>query len=349
MKISFISTQTVNQGVRSTLARMQTDLVKAQKELSTGRVADQGLALGAQAGRSVSLARDIERLGVMIDTNALAAGRLSTTQDALGQIGNLAQSFLGTLTSTGAGSATEEVARQDAANSLAALTAVINSNLNGEYIFAGINTDVQPLNDFFAPGSLAKASLDAAFLGHFGFTQTDPAAATITAADMQAFLDTVAEPLFLGGGWAGNWSNASDQAIVTRIALHETAETSVSANNDGTRKLVMATALVADLLRGPLSTAGREVLFDKAVQLAGAATADIADLQATTGLIEQRITRANERLSMQIEIFERGVHDLEAVDPYELSIRISTLLGQIETSYALTARIHQLSLVRYLP
>ena len=40
---------------------------------------------------------------------------------------------------------------------------------------------------------------------------------------------------------------------------------------------------------------------------------------------------------------------LEGVDPYEASSRLSTLLTQVETAYAMTARIQQLTLLNYLP
>ena len=40
--------------------------------------------------------------------------------------------------------------------------------------------------------------------------------------------------------------------------------------------------------------------------------------------------------------------DLEAVDPYETSIELNTLLTQIETSYSITSRIQQLSIMRFL-
>ena len=37
---------------------------------------------------------------------------------------------------------------------------------------------------------------------------------------------------------------------------------------------------------------------------------------------------------------------MEGVDPYEASTRVADLLSHIETSYALTARIQQLSLLK---
>ena len=51
---------------------------------------------------------------------------------------------------------------------------------------------------------------------------------------------------------------------------------------------------------------------------------------------------------MQATLFEKHILDMEGVDPYEASTRVADLLSHIETSYALTARIQQLSLVKYL-
>ena len=56
----------------------------------------------------------------------------------------------------------------------------------------------------------------------------------------------------------------------------------------------------------------------------------------------------SERIKLQVDLFTNNIRDLEGVDPYEASTRISSLMTQIETSYTLTARIQQLSLVRYL-
>jgi flagellar hook-associated protein 3 FlgL len=39
---------------------------------------------------------------------------------------------------------------------------------------------------------------------------------------------------------------------------------------------------------------------------------------------------------------------MQGVDPFEAATRVNALITQIETSYALTARIQQLSLTRLL-
>ena len=346
MPTSSVSSAAVSQAMRYSLLRMQSDLVKAQKEVSTGRAADVGLALGARTSQTVSFSRDLGRLNGILDSNALVASRLSSTQDALGQISQAAQSFLSTLTAGLSGDAPRAVVQDEAQATLDALTAILNSSLNGEHLFAGANTDVRPINSY-AAASPAKAAFDAAFLARFGFAQTDPAAGAISQADMQAFLDTDVAPQFLGAGWS-NWSNATDATMVSRIALNETTQTSVSANGEGLRKLAMAAATITDLFASTVGEGGQAALIKKAVALVGEALGDIANVQSQAGIAENRVKDASERVKMQADLFERHIGHLEGVDPYEASSRVSSLLAQIETSYALTARIQQLSLARFL-
>lgn len=348
MKMSMVSTASVSQALRHSLQRMQSELVSANKEASTFRVADLGLALGARTSQSVSMSRDLERLDAIVSQNGLVSARLTATQNALKQVSDRAQTLFSTLSAGVGGDANVSVTLTDARGTLDALTSILNSSLNGEHLFAGINTDVKPMGDFSA-GSPAKAAFDAGFVGFFGFNQNDPAAANITATQMENFLDTVVEPQFLGSGWQANWSEASDEAITSRIALNETMQTSVSANADGIRKLAMVSATVFDLLSSStMSVAARSSLLTRAVGVVGEAISDLGTLQSKTGLAQQRVSEANQRLEMQMDVLERSVGKLEGVDPYEAQNRVSTLLDQIETAYALTARLQKLSLTKFL-
>ncbi|MEW9835247.1 flagellar hook-associated family protein [Mesorhizobium marinum] len=347
MKASPVSSLSISQALRYSAMRTQGDLVKAQKELDTGKVFDSGLALGARTAHTVTFARDFDRLNGIVDSNGIVAARLTATQDALSNLTGAAQELLGVLTASSSGDAAASVTRNSGRAALAALTSILNTPINGEYMFAGINTDVKPL-DSFAAGSSSKVAFDAAFLAHFGFSQNDPAAANITTAQMDAFMTAELEPQFLGAGWQANWSGATDQPIVSRIALNETAETSVSGNHDAIRKLAMAAAAIGDLFDSNLGAAGRRALVDKMVGVVGEAISSLAALQSEVGVVEQRVEAASERMTMQADLFERMIADTEGVDPYEAASRVQNLLSQIETSYALTARIQQLSLLRFL-
>lgn len=348
MKTSFISSYGTSQAVRTQLLKMQLELVKTNKEVVTGRTADAGLHLGARTGQVVSVERDIDRLKGVMDSNELVLSRLSATQAGLDTLTKTAQGFQSTMTAASSGAVENSILLSEAKTAIVKMTGVLNSSLNGENLFAGVNTDVQPINDFFAPWSAARIAMDDAFVTHFGFPPDDPAAAALTAADVTTFLTTVVEPQFTGPDWYANWSNASDATITARITLTESTHASVSANEVGIRKLTAAAAFIAVFLDGNLNDMARDAVIAQSLALTGQAVSDLAQTQARTGILQQRVTAASERLSMQVDIFSGKVNDLVGIDPYEASTRVQNLLAQIETAYTLTNRISQLSLVRYL-
>jgi flagellar hook-associated protein 3 FlgL len=349
MKTFFVSSSAISNAMRYSMMRNQSALVTAQKELNTGFVADRGLALGARTTQSVSFMRELDRMQNIVDTNALASSRLSVTQSAISQISEAGQTLLSALTIQSSGHSAFNVTRDIADNTLSTVTALLNTNVGGEYIFAGINTDAKPLGNlsFTAPGD-AKTAFDAAFLAHFGMTPDDPAIASIDRPAMESFMTTVVEQQFIDAGWPPQWSNASDQPIVSRIALNETAETSVSANEIGFRKIAVAAATLNALLSSDISEEARAALSERAAVLVHGALDDLANLQASAGIIESRISSATQRLQSQSDLFKKQILETEGVDPYEAATRVSDLLGHIETSYALTARIQQLSLLRFI-
>lgn len=342
-----VSSLSLSQGMRLSLARMQTELTRSQKESSTWRVADVGLALGGNAKQSISLNRDLARIEGIKDTNALATARLTATQGALTDLGSSAQDFLSALSASQGSNNDPAILQVSGANTLEALTTLLNSSINGEYVFGGTNTGAKPLNDWTASGSSAKQAFDDAFAAYFSFPQSDPQAAGISEAGMNGFLDAV-EDQFLGSGWSANWSNATDGGMDGRIALNETAQTSVSGNDMSLRKLTMAAAVLSDLFSADVGAAARKAVVGRATALVGDAVGGLAGLQARTGLMQARVSNATERLAAQADLFDTHIQALEGVDPYEASVRVSSLMQQIETSYALTARIQQLSLAQFL-
>lgn len=347
MKVSFVSSQAISQAMRYQMLRMQADLVSANKEMVTLRVADVGLAIGARTGMSVSFHREIDRLKGLTDTNQLAASRLSSTQVVLQQLtansNKLTQAFTTALSSAG----DSKIARQEAEAILASMNGSLNSHLNGEFLFAGINTDVKPMNDFLDPTSPNRVAMELAFSTHFGFGVDSPAIANIEPADMIDFLDNVVTPSLMGAGWA-DWSSATDQTVVSRITLSETAQTSVSANIDPIRRLAMAAATVSLMVGLGMKSSTEEAILTHAQGQIGGAVIGLANQQGYTGIAQERLERANERMSTQTDLLKKSLNDLEGVDENEAAVNVKGLLAQIELSYSLTARMQQMSLLKYL-
>lgn len=339
MKVSFVSSQAISKALQYQTQKMTSDLTKAQKEVQTLRVADVGLALGARAGISASLHREVSRLSGLIDTNQLAGSRLDSTQVALKDLTELSNELMAALTTAASDVGDSRIIQNQAESVLSAMTAILNTNLNGEYIFAGINTDVKPFNDFLDPNSPNRQAFETALAN---FSASNP----MTGAEMETFLDSI-ESMFTGTDWDA-WSKATDEEITSRITLTETAKTSVSANITAIKELAKAAATVAALSQASLTGEARQVLLERALASTGVAVSEFAKQQGYVGVTQKRIEEANERMNMQIDLFELSINDLEGIDPYEASTKVTGLMTQLEISYSLTARMQQMSLLKYL-
>ncbi|MDF1610113.1 flagellar hook-associated family protein [Hoeflea sp. YIM 152468] len=349
MKTSFISNQAMQNAMRLTISRGQNEVQKLQTEIVTGRHADVGLALGAQTSTSVRLNQDVARLQNIRDSNSIVTQRLSASQASLSLMSDSAQQMLEAFIGVkGADDANRLfIARRDVESALDAFTVAINTSANGEYLFAGINNNIKPLDDYQAAGSAAKAAFDAAFFAKFGHTQTDLAAGAISVTDMQDFLDDL-EASFASVDWNTNWSSASDVNISSRISKNEVVNSSTNANTAGMRSFALAAVIGIELMNAPISSEVRTTVNAAAIKHAGSAVTGIDSERSGLGVSENRISKANVALESQIRIITLHLGDVEGVDAYEASTRMNSLLAQVETSYKLTARIQQMSLMNYL-
>jgi flagellar hook-associated protein 3 FlgL len=347
MKTAFISTYAVNSALRASTLKLQTQLVKAQTEVTTGVVADVGLALGATSKQSVSIRQQLSKLNTITDTNNTASTRLTTTNDQLANIQTHAQNFLNSLLqATDSGDSTTSLGQQGGA-SLQALIDSLNTSISGEYIFGGINADVKPLSAYDST-SASKTALDNAFQTAFGVTQSDPAVSSITGTQMQSFLDTTFANLYTGAQWSSNWSSASSDNIKSRISNSELIETSVNVNDSSIQKLAQAYTMMSDLGNTSLDTDARHAVVSQATTLVGQAITGLINLQTQVGIAQSRVTSANSQMSLQIDVLKTNLDGLEGVDAYQASTLVNSLQTQIEASYSLTSKLQQLSILNYL-
>lgn len=351
MKASFVSNMSLQNAMRITVASAQKEMLKVQEESVTGRHADVGAELGAKTARTLNLHRDLQRMESLKSTNALTTQRLAASQEALGQMSSAANDAMGVLIAlSGITSADQlQLAQRNIGDALSTFTAAANTSFSGEYLFAGINSDVMPFNDYdqTSPVSDAKTAFDAAFLAHFGFDQTDAAVSTIDPTDMQSFIDSL-ETDFMGADWENNWSNASDENMNSRISASETVQSSTNTNVDGMRHMALGLVIGKELLALNISEASRKVVSDAAIDYMGRAVSGIDGERSKLGISESRVTQANTSLDAQITILSTSIKDMEGVDTYEAATRVTTLESQLSLAYTLTSRIQNLSLLNYL-
>jgi flagellar hook-associated protein 3 FlgL len=344
---NWISSQSLYSGLRQSIVKTQAELATRTTELSTGQHADVGLSLADRAGMLVSLESQKDALDTISSTNELASNRLGTTQTILDQMQNSAQNLMNDLI-TDDGSTTNASAIESIAKTgLDAFIGQLNSSMSGDFIFAGINSSTKPMTDY-SGSSANKLAVDDAFLAKFGMSQTDPGVGSISAADMQDFLDTQFTSLFQASNWTGDWSSASDEPLAQKISPSQWTNTSITANAAPFRQLAEAYTMLADLGTAQLSKETLSVVTTSARDLLGSAISGLVQLHTDAGIAQSTIEDANQQMQIQSGLLETQVNGLTNIDPYEVSSRISELQTQLETSYALTAKISQLSLVYYL-
>lgn len=353
MSTANISNLSIQTSMRLTIRQAQNELIKAQQEVTTGIYADIGAEIGGATSTVVDLTRDSLRLQSIKSTNAIATQRLEASQEALDQMaqaGDDMNEALIALSGT-ANTGNLETAIQAITSALDTFTSMANTSLGGEYLFSGINSDVQPLEPY-SDTSAAKLAFDAEFLSYFGFPQTDAQTATIAASgaapSMEDFITNVVEPMYSGADWTTDWSSATDEVMTSRISQTETVETSSSVNSKGMRYFALAAVVAKELLALDLSDDSRAMVTNKAIEYTGIATTGINSTRTMLGLSENRIEKANESLQVQIDIIDTTLTSKIEVDAYEASTRVNNLLSLVEASYTLTAKIQALSLVNYL-
>ena len=350
MKSSIISNLGIQNSMRNTINQAQRELSRAQKEVATGTYADIGSTIGAKAANGLNYSREIDWMQGIIDTNSIVTQRLSSSQTALGAMSSAAQTALNSvIILNGTSNDTQlSVARNAMKDTLSTFSGLANTTANGEYLFAGNNTDVKPMGDYSATGNAAKASFDTAFSTFFGFPQSSASASTITATQMTTFLTTVVKPMYDGASWNTDWSSASNTNMTNRINRTDVVETSANANMQGMRDLAYAAVISQELLTSNMSPEARNIVSKESIASFGSAISGVDTARSQLGLSESRISKSNDSLTAQIKIVQTNLNSLQGVDPYAASTRVNTLLQQVETSYTVTSKIQKLSLVKFL-
>ncbi len=347
---NFVSTQFLANSLVGPVMQAQSQLTTAMTEESTGQYADLGLQLGDQSGYELSLKEQVAQLDTLTSGNSLVSTGLSTAQSALQAIQSSAQTTLNDL-ATWTPSANSGASLQDMGQSaLQSLIASTNATSGGQYVFGGENSSVAPMADYYSTStSAAETAIDQAFQGTFGVLPSDPAAADISASDMQSFLSGPFAALFTGASWSADWSSASSVNTSAEISPGQTVATSTNANQPGFQQLAQAYAMLSEFGGSALSSDAQQAVATAASSLVSQGLNSVINLQAGLGSTQSAVTNANDSMSSQLTILQDQIGDLDNVNTTATAAQITSLTNQVQMAYELTSRLSQLNLAQYLP
>jgi flagellar hook-associated protein 3 FlgL len=319
---------------RQQSAGLKSAVQTASRELTTGRAADPVKHRGGDTGPVSALESSLSRLAAFNRAAGDASLMAGGMQTALASVQDLVAGLAVGLLNTGMIAEQQALSAlsEDAGQRLDATIRTLNQRAGDRALFAGTATDGPALAD----ATTVLNAVEAAVLAS-GATDADGVATAISDwfSDPAGFA-TVA---YRGGGALGP----------LRLSADETADLPMTAADPALRDTLMALSTAALLGRGILSDPA------EAATLAHRAGGDLLQsdsdrtlLAARIGLVESRVEAASTRNTAEATTLQMALTDLLSVDPYEAATRLEASQGQLETLFALTARLSRLSLVDFL-
>lgn len=314
---------------------IRTRLDGLARELSTGLKLDPSRDLGAEAARVPEIERRLALVGRQLSSASQIGDRLGVMQASLENISNIGSNLLGQLNSFSQSSGNDW--RQDAARlgegAIEDIVSTLNTRFAGSFLFSGVAEDSQSF-------SAAQVILDEIGDSIAGATSADD---LIDAIDSW-FSDT-------GGGFETiAYQGSSGDALERRIDDLASIKIDIRGDDEALRDLMKGAALArfADDQSITLSDADRDAVIDRASEVLFGASSGLAELSGRLGGIEQRVGDARARLTAEQTSFGLMRGNLLSADPFETASALEQVQLQLETHYAVTARLSQLSLTRYL-
>ena len=317
--------------------------------MATGRKADIGRSLGVFTSSAVSIEGRIDSIRQFETTNGFTQNRLATMQIGLDAMVDGANTFISQMTAEISGSLDKFLLQTIGQSALEKQFSVANVSFRGEYVFSGINTDTPALVDYHgASGAPARAAVQSAFSGHFGFSVNDPAAQSISPAALKSFIDGPFRALFDDANWQALWTGGSDQGLSARISEDAIVQTPTTIQASAFRSYTQAVVLVSEFVDGQLKPSAIDQLANSALELMAAAVVDTGEEQSKLGTVEERVESVTDRLALQRNVLGKQLSELTDVDAYEAVTRLNRISISLEATYAVTARIQSLSLMNYI-
>ncbi len=308
-----------------TVADLRERISTTAQEAVTGRYNDLTEHLGGRIGKAMLGQKAIDDIGLQRTRLSLREGRLDVMQRSLTTI---QENTIGLDTRMQAAlGLSDPVARtavaRDARAALEDAFSALNTRQGERFLFAGDATSTRP----FAAVSDLLDDIE------------QMATTASSAADFAAALDTYFDTP--GGGW--------QQDIYSGTATVSDAD-SVTGMEPGIAQLVRGLAVMVvvgpdDSLLSPNENA--EALRSAANTLSSGQTA-LTTLRADRGVIQGQIEQQKMSLDIEETILTVSFNQMTARDQYEAASELRQLEVTLEASYALTARLSNLSLLNYL-
>lgn len=314
--------------------RLRTQLSQLSAQMTSGRRADSAIVASGDVAPLGALERSLTVTDAYRSSAAEAATLFTGAERALATVADATGLLASRLAATriGGDATGIDVLAAEARGQFATAVSGLNATVAGRSIFAGTGTDGPALTD--AETMLADI---AAVLG-------TPASAAELLSGVQAWFAP-------GGGFdSQGYLGSAERMAGLQVGPDERLSLPATAAEPEPRAALAALAAAALLDAGLLAAQPdeRRAAAAEAGEWALQASDGVTRLRARIGAEAARAEAAAGRAAAERAGLEMARTDLVGIDPYEIATRLEQTRGNLETLYAVTARLQSLSLVNYL-
>jgi len=315
--------------------QLKTTVTRLALELSTGRTSDVSKRFSGDFSMISSIETALKSLQAYKAASTEAATFATTMQSALNLIQDQTSSAASTLMLVGNTASQTQIQNStaDVHQKFDAVISTLNTQIAGRSIFAGVATDGPAI----VSSSSILSALQVAIVG-----QT-------TAAGVTAVVDNWFDAP--GGSFeAAAYLGSTTTLAPFKIGAHQNANISLTAADQSIRDTLKGLALASLVSGGAL--AGDISEQTELLRTAGNKMLSVAEKQtevrANIGTMQAHIDNVTAQTVSEVSALGIARNELLNVDPYETASELEAVQTQLETLYALTARVSRLSLVDFL-
>jgi flagellar hook-associated protein 3 FlgL len=336
---------------------MNTQLNTLTAEASSGRKTNPAGAMGNNAALLYSLQMQADQQNVLQTTATNAVNQLDAAQTALTGIAaavqTIANASISTTTATSQG---ETAVASQAASTMSQVLDLLNTQYDGNALFAGDATSTPPMQSVDAPGgplAAVNAMLSAAVAANGG--------QPLTAANVQNLLtgpdglssifnNTNSNPAL---NYNSAFYTAPDDGKPTQvlIGLNQTVSYGVKGNQPAFTNLMQGLSMLT-LLGAPstqLDSTAKSAILAQAGPMIGQAQNQLIIQQGQLGSVQAQLQQVATVQQTAAGNTMQQITTFESADEAAVATQLNALQAQLQASYQVTADLSQLTLSHYLP
>lgn len=320
------------------LAQLRRTLDDLQRQLATQKKTDTFAGFGVDAGRVQSLRTDLKEIdaySVNIDRAVLRTKVMSETLTEITKVANqMIDGFR--LLQSGADGVDADFLRNLAANNLQYLGDLLNTEIQGAYLFSGNDIGNAPFTNESTLNTNIQAEYATWLAGGQSPAQLLANTEAFTGADL---------------GYAGTLGSSGD--VIAKVDDSVEINYTLKADNAGLQDIVRGIALAANLqFPNPAVDIATEAEFDQVFAgIIAILERGIAAVENDHNILVSKnalMTDIKERQENERNTLQTMLDDLENADTAEIIVRLQSLETQMTASYETARLVNQLTLVNFL-